>query len=832
MIGSWVLFPLVLAALGLGWGALVERATGGESLGVYGIPVGIAAVIVVAAILTSFSATAPAAAPVAAAGGLVGLAFSGRRRYVPAPAIAAAVGVLLIYGAPVILSGQATFLGYVRLDDTATWLALADNLFAHGRSVAALPPSTFQLLVSTNLSGSAYPAGAFMILGVGHWITGIDSAWLFQPYMASCAAALSLALYGLVMPLLESRWLRAFVVFIGAQSALLIGYAAWGGIKELTAAFLLVLGVALMARLLESAAPRPRGAIPLAVAGAALIVTLGPGSAVYELPALLLVLVVIVVRLRWPVGVTARTVGAAIVATGVLAIPVWLSVAHYFAGGLGGFLSSHSDSATNLGNLLYPLDGLQIAGVWLRDDFRYSLGGTSGETLTWILIGVVLASGALGVALAVKRRRHGIVLYVAVALAGYGVLALAGSTPWLIGKTLAISSPAILAAGMAGGAMLLGSKRRSAVAVGVIAVGAITGGVLWSNFLQYRNVTLAPRARLADLAHVGNMLGGKTPTFFNEYEIYGTRHFLWKGAPVSPAEYRPVNLPTLGNAILTKVAWANIDSFGLTTLAPYRSLVLRVNPTESLPPSIYKPVYLGRYYQLWQQPTHPTLRVLNHYPLGDSTNDAYCGTAEFGAPYSPLCPIAPAAVPQCSQVMALGRTASADHAQLLAYERVNPIVVRATQTTWGNGWASDATSGTLVPTAADATAVAHVNVPYGVRGWQLWLGGSFDRGFSVTVDGRRIGSVSNELNSIAAYDRVGVPITLGPGVHTIAVTYGSETLAPGSADAEEYTSLTAIVLSPPLYPSTVAAQMLHVAPRNARSLCGRSLDWIEVVAPT
>ena len=69
-------------------------------------------------------------------------------------------------------------------------------------------------------------------------------------------------------------------------------------------------------------------------------------------------------------------------------------------------------------------------------------------------------------------------------------------------------------------------------------LGAIAGGVLWSNFLQYRNVTLAPRARLAELAHVGGMLAGHGPTFFNEYEIYGDRHFLRAGAPVEPAEYR------------------------------------------------------------------------------------------------------------------------------------------------------------------------------------------------------------------------------------------------------------------------------------------------------
>ena len=41
--------------------------------------------------------------------------------------------------------------------------------------------------------------------------------------------------------------MRALLAFLAAQSALLYGYSLWGGIKELTAAFLLVLGAALAA---------------------------------------------------------------------------------------------------------------------------------------------------------------------------------------------------------------------------------------------------------------------------------------------------------------------------------------------------------------------------------------------------------------------------------------------------------------------------------------------------------------------------------------------------------------------------------------------------------
>ena len=66
--------------------------------------------------------------------------------------------------------------------------------------------------------------------------------------------------------------------------------------------------------------------------------------------------------------------------------------------------------------------------------------------------------------------------------------------------------------------------------------------------------------------------------------------------------------------------------------------------------------------------------------------------------------------------MSLGRTAAADGAELLAYERTNPIVLRGTDTTLGDhAWTSDS-SGTLTPTAAGATATAHVEIPYGVKG--------------------------------------------------------------------------------------------------------------------
>jgi hypothetical protein len=850
MILSWAFFPLVLAAIGLGWGALAQWVAGDRELGPLTIPLGLAVAIVLAGILTAFSFTAPIAAPVTAIGALAGVGFVwGRARLGAAPA-AAAVGVLLIFGAPVILSGEATFLGYVRLDDTATWFNLVDQLFSHSRSFPTVAPSTFTLNAETDLGtttfaggivGSAYPAGSFMLLGVGHWVSGIDIAWIFQPYLACCAAALSLCLYAMTATLLAWRWLRAFVAFIAAQSALLFGYAAWGGIKELTAAFLVALGVALAAQLLARDDVHPRNVLPLAVSAGALMITLGPGALVYALP----VFVVLYGGFVWRVvtgGDPVRLVlsgGALLIGVAFFGLPLWLLIGHYLGVDQGSYISATNPitSATSLGNLVAPLRALQIAGIWPAGDFRdvaaapSAFAAPSGLVrygFAWL---VFVAAGG-GVVCALWRRSPAIAIYVVVALAAVIWPFTTAITPWLVAKALAISSPAILLAALVAGGILFSHERLIALVLGAVVLVALGAGVLWSNWLQYRNVSLAPRDQLSEFQPIADRLSGHGPTLINEYQIYADRHFLRGGRPVEPAEYRNTNLPTVTNAVLTKSAFADIDSFPLSTLLPYQSLVVRNSPVASVPPSIYgyKPVWQGRFYQLWQQPAQPTHRVIEHVPLGDTQLD-YCGSAEFGLPAEPLCSIRPAGVEPCPEVQSLARVAAEDGGELLAVARTNPIVVRGAQTTYPPAWTQDyAPNGTAedaVTATVPGSAVAEITLHGRARRFQLWLGGSFARGFVVSVDGHTIGSISNELNNLGDYNEVGAPITLAAGAHTITVTYPQANLSPGSADSEDYTALSEIALQP----ISPAPRLLRVQPAQASELCHRTLDWIEVIAP-
>ena len=185
--------------------------------------------------------------------------------------------------------------------------------------------------------------------------------------------------------------------------------------------------------------------------------------------------------------------------TAVLALPMWVVLSSFLKGDSN--LYSGQSTSENLGNLIQPLSGWQLAGIWPVGDFRLRAPTLSSA----LLIGLVLLTAAAAIWLTVRRRQFGIVAYVGVALAGCAVLYLVGSTPWVLGKALAISSPALLTAALVGGALLLAWRRP----VGVLVLLALGGGVLWSNALAYHDVLLAPRSRLAELQHIGGLVAGR-----------------------------------------------------------------------------------------------------------------------------------------------------------------------------------------------------------------------------------------------------------------------------------------------------------------------------------
>ncbi len=163
-----------------------------------------------------------------------------------------------------------------------------------------------------------------------------------------------------------------------------------------------------------------------------------------------------------------------------------------------------------------------------------------------------------------------------------------------------------------------------------------------------------------------------------------------------------------------------------------------------------------------------------------------------------------------------------EHAQLVAYQRPAPIIVRADQSLWPATWIHDAEGQLLTPTnpgqAVSHIAVAELPELRTVAGRE-----HSRRGFDVSVDGHSVGRVKDELSGFSAYVHI-ADVFLTAGVHTFVLTYPHADLTPGSGE-NQLTSLNAIALVPHSPPS----ELIEVAPRQAAQLCGRPLDWIELV---
>ena len=364
------------------------------------LPAGFAVVVVAALLTTTNDVTAKFTTPLVIALAAAGLAGSlpWRTPRVDGWAAATAAGTYLVYGAPVILSGKATFTGYISLDDTATWLNFTDRLLEHGRTIGGLPVSTYQLNLDFYWNEYGYPVGAFPPLGVVHDIVGTDSAWLIQPYHAFAAAMLALGLYAVVSRLIESRRLRALSAFVAAQPALLYGYSLWGGVKEMVTVALFALTAALTGFSLRKDLSL-RALTPLAVASAALVGVLNLGGAVWLAPLLLPALVVLIRRRG---RALVRIAAGFVVVLAALSLPALLTAAS-FANDI-----SLNAKGGDAGNLFHPLSNLQLFGIWPVGDFRLRPGSMG---IAYVLIAVVIGAAAAGIVWAVRRRELDLPLF-------------------------------------------------------------------------------------------------------------------------------------------------------------------------------------------------------------------------------------------------------------------------------------------------------------------------------------------------------------------------------------------------------------------------------------
>ncbi|MDX6671647.1 MAG: hypothetical protein QOI91_2010, partial [Solirubrobacteraceae bacterium] len=452
------------------------------------------------------------------------------------------------------------------------------------------------------------------------------------------------------------------------------------------------------------------------------------------------------------------------------------------------FAGEGGESTAFLGQLLRPLPTAQAAGVWLSEDYRGPVE-EGLKTTQGVLIAVMIALAAFGLAVELRRRR----LAVGLLLGATGLTALIGSValnPYANAKFLVLLSPAVVLMAAVGVWAIARRVPLLAVPLGAAAL----AGVAWSDAIAYHQVRLAPTARMERLERAASYAEryGAGLWLFNEWEEYA-KYFM-RGVRINAATEsvspRTVRLirpgPIFGQ-------YFDLDQQLLSYVESFPGIVVRRSPVASRPPSNFRRVYANAFYELWRR-TGPAPR--EHLPLQGS--------------------VLPSAVPDCRQVLALARRAG--RGRLIAARPPETAVLDPSHAKRSPAWVPDQSApGTLTPiTPGEATGPVRTD---GGR-YVAWLRGSFGRPVEILVDGRRVGDASG-IGTPGQLARVG-QIVLSAGPHRALIRRGGGTLEPGSGVHGN--------IGPLVLVRAELERLVTVAPaKAARDLCGRPWDWIELV---
>jgi hypothetical protein len=782
----WLIAPagLLLAVVGLS--LLVERLTGFVVPWAVRPALGLATAIVIAQFGTATDATAGLTLPLTLVLAVLGLVL-GRRVPEQRPGAAEAVvagGVFFLYALPFIVLGEATLAGYIKLDDTATWLAITDHVFEFGRGLGDLAPSTHQQVLVDYLGGS-YPIGGFVPAALMSEISRQDIAFTMQPSMAFAAAAMALLLFELARRLVCGASLAAAVAIFASLASLLVGYYFWGGIKELVVAALLPLGPLLAGRAGDQ--EWPRGAwVSIGLAIVAMIVVLGPGGAVWVLPTLLPAAIAVLrnfglrtaLQIAWPVAAFSL----------LLALPVIFTPTGSFDPLNGGVTGEDE-----LGNLAGPLNFFQLAGFWPSLDFRFD---PHLEPAVIALGAICLAIAAVTTFVAARLGEgDGVPLTGYVGGGALGALAITYfGSPWVDAKVMATLSPALLVAALIG-LGLLGQRTRfrlGAAALGLLVAGAVT----WSAFLAYQGAWFAPRSHFAELEEIGERFAGEGPALSTEISIYGSRHFLRKldAEGASDRRHRPIYLVAGGQ--VADGQYVDLDQIFASELDPYALLVVRRSAGESRPPGSFELAFQTDHYDVWRRRRAPQPPV-RHLPLGTELDAGD--------------------IPRCSDLAELAQAAG-EIGTLEAARVGTPIAIEFHQESLPSGWSVPAAY-TFSPSGSGALSERFA-VPEAGE-YQLWLAGSVFGGLTLRVDGEEVVSERALIDNGGAYEPLGTA-RLTAGEHSLEIEYEGAGLSPGSA-AQPW-SIGPLVIEKVEQGDPGA---VTVPAADYRRLCGKRWDWIE-----
>ena len=815
MVVAWLVYPAVVLLVAIGCGLCLDALCGGELPGTLIPSLGLAAVIVLATLTTIVPLTAPATPWILVAVAVLGL-VGGRRRLSgrtldPSVLVLAAL-VYLVCAAPIVLSGNATWLGYLVDNDPAFHFVLGAQLLAHGRSlanVAAYPFSSPDSLLHIYAS-SDYPVGTDVALAATAKLVGVNLAWALQPYLAVILTLGATALYELI-GFVRSKPLRAVCAFVASITGLTYAFYLEASLKELACAWLITVVACLAATLIRG--PRPsRVWLALAIAVIGEFAVLATAAVPWFVIPLATLGVVLTIRARRSGFVSMDTRRLAVGALGAvvviaIAIPV-ASYAVHFIENARAVLTSPG----NVGNLQTRLPIIEQFGIWPIGDFRQPIVGHLRQI--HLLIAVAFVSAIVGTLWCLRRRVLGPLLLVIGNSAVSAVLLLV-SSPYAAAKVMAIVSASVTLASMLGAAALYetGAWRGRLLAVRVTGslLALVLGfGVLWTDALGYRDASVAPQGRYRQLAAIGSRFQGQGPAFLNVADEYGVWFLRQEGVQVPSTWGGVVPRPgiparTGGQTLLP---WDPND-LDLSYVEGFRLLVLARSPQFARPPANFRLVFQDRYYDVWRRTRAPA--VMSHVSLTSAT-----------ARVRPL---------SCASIVALGRRAAREHARIAYVEAPHRPSLDPVKASHPPQWVSSTENGEGDPrllhlTQGAGSVLGHVHVRRTGR-YAVWVEGSISEPIAVWIGRRYVGSISYQLAPPGQAFDVGTA-WLRAGQQPVALYRAVRRRLPGDV-FPGYAGSGELLGPVTLVPTDNGSTVQHVAPPRTGTLCGRSLEWVEIV---
>jgi hypothetical protein len=800
---AWIWAPIVLSALCFGLGLLVEAATRFRLAGPIVVGVGFCLGILVVDFLYRVGVHGVVVTPIVVVLALAGFVLrraSVRERLRAGPSALAGLAAYGLYLAPAALSGSWTWAGYNYTNDPANTMTTTAWIVSHGARLPPVKEYSTSTVVAWDFIHTGYPLGAHLLLATVQPLTGAPLMALYQTFIAF-AVALGAAAFA---RLARQAGLPPLAAALGALLAvganLLYLYGQLGGLKELVTAS--ALGVATAV-----AAERPpeewswRMVATVAVPLAALVPVLSAGGVAYAgLFGVVLGVIALWTRRR-PAARRAQPLRR-LAGYGALGLVLFLFFsAPSLADALrfGGTVKSEL-SGPVLGQLLRPLPLEQVGGIWFAEDWRLPVAPGIRWDVNRLALALVFVFAAVGILLAI-RRRGGVVLAGLLAVAGAVAAIGPRTSPYGESKLYVILSPFLLLAAALGVWALFSRTRLAGGALALF----LAAGILYSDAIAYREVRLAPVDRMEAMEDIARAARGHGLVLHNENEEWA-KYFYRDGRVDSPGEIWFGPYPwELRKGFAQIGGYYDLDELQLWYVNAFPAIVTRRAPDASRPPASFRLAYQNRYYQLWLRNTKSTA-WLRHARTGVVHHLGIQGlmTSQVRVP--------------CSGIVRFARRAKPGQV-LVAAHRPGNVVLQPTQVPHSAGWVpSPAVEATIVP-VTPGSAHAKLFVPGGR--YEAWMYGTSGRPISAFVDGRRIGALK-QVNTPEKWVDVG-EVTLGRGEHELAIQRPGGSLAPGDG----YQGRIGPLALQPLRRETLE----RVRPGQARQLCGKPLDWVEIVQP-